>query len=85
MNKLTIISLKKYPIKIRSTILDDEREFHLIIDEEKKEIFHDCPSFLIHSNKDDKVCVHIIKLLIFPFLPVVGPKISFGVEGGSSD
>ncbi len=63
-NKLTIISLKENPIKIRSTILDDEREFHLIIDEKNNEIFHDCPSFLIHSNKEDKICIHIIKLLI---------------------
>lgn len=64
INKLTIISLRKDPIKIRSTILDDEREFHLIIDEKKKEIFHDCPSFLIHSNREDKMCIHIIKLLL---------------------
>lgn len=63
-NKLTIISLKTYPIKIRSTILDDEREYHLIIDEERMEIFHDCPSFLIHSTKEDKICIHMIKLLI---------------------
>ncbi|TFG14586.1 MAG: hypothetical protein EU531_08970 [Promethearchaeota archaeon] len=64
INKLTIISLTENPIKIRSTILDDEREFHLIIDEKKKEIFHDCPSFLIHSNKQDKICIHILRLLL---------------------
>ena len=64
INKITIISLRENPIKIRSTILDDEREFHLIIDEEKREIFHDCPSFLIHSNKEDKICIHIIKILL---------------------
>ncbi len=62
--KLTIISLKDHPIKIRSTILDDEREFHIIIDEAKNEIFHDCPLFLIHSNREDKICIHIIKLLL---------------------
>ena len=64
INKITIIFLRENPIKIRCTILDDEREFHLIIDEEKREIFHDCPSFLIHSNKEDKICIHIIKLLL---------------------
>jgi hypothetical protein len=73
-NKLTIISSRDYPIKIRSTILDEEREFHLIIDEEENEIFHDCPSFLIHNNKEDKICIHIIKLLI-----AVEPEISFRI------
>ena len=62
--KLTIITLKDHPIKIRSTILDDEREFHIIIDEAKNEIFHDCPLFLIHSNREDKICIHVIKLLL---------------------
>ncbi|TFF63455.1 MAG: hypothetical protein EU521_01625 [Promethearchaeota archaeon] len=44
--------------------MDEEREFHLIINEDQNEIFHDCPSFLIHSEKKDKICVHIIKLLL---------------------
>ncbi len=62
-NKINIIYLREEPIKIRSIILDNEREFHLIIDEVKNEIFHDCPSFWIHSEREKKVCVHIIKLL----------------------
>ncbi|MFX1356518.1 MAG: hypothetical protein ACFFA8_04465 [Promethearchaeota archaeon] len=63
-NKINLISFRKTPIKVRALILDNEREFHLIIDEYKNEIFHDCPSFLIHSNLDDKICIHIIKLLL---------------------
>jgi hypothetical protein len=62
-NKINIISLKEDPIKIRAIILDNEREYHLIIDDNKNEIFHDCPTFLIHSEIDDKICIHLIKLL----------------------
>ena len=62
-NKINIISLKEDKIKIRAIILDNEREYHLIINENKSEIFHDCPTFLIHSEIDDKICVHLIKLL----------------------
>jgi len=62
-NKINIISLKEDKIKIRAIILDNEREYHLIINENKNEIFHDCPTFLIHSEIDDKICVHLIKLL----------------------
>ncbi len=60
-SKINIISLKEDPIKIRAVILDNEREYHLIIND--KEIFHDCPTFLIHSEIDDKICIHLIKLL----------------------
>ena len=63
-NKVNIIFLRKDPIKIRSIILQNEREFHLIIDEEKGEIFHDCPSFLIHSEIEKKICTHFVKLLL---------------------
>jgi len=63
-NKINIIYLREEPIKIKSIVLDNEREFHLIIDEKKGEIFHDCPSFLIHSERSEKVCVHLIKLLM---------------------
>ncbi|MFX0047591.1 MAG: hypothetical protein ACFE8G_05405 [Candidatus Hermodarchaeota archaeon] len=67
-NKINIISLKDDPIKIRIIILDNEHEYHLIINEDKinknkSEIFHDCPNFLIHSDPDDKICIHLIKLL----------------------
>jgi len=63
-NKISIIKIREDPIKIRCIVLDNEREFHLIIDEKKSEIFHDCPSFLIYSNKQDKICIHLIKLLL---------------------
>ena len=63
-NKINIIQIREEPIKIRSIILDNEREFHLIIDERKKEIFHDCPLFLIYSERNKKICVHLIKLLL---------------------
>ncbi len=62
-SKVNIISLKEDPIKIRAIILDNEREYHLVINENKNEIFHDCPTFLIHSEIDDKICIHLIKLL----------------------
>ncbi|NVM17830.1 MAG: hypothetical protein HWN80_08940 [Candidatus Lokiarchaeota archaeon] len=61
-NKINIISLKEDPIKVRAIILDNEREYHLIINENNNEIFHDCPTFLIHSEIDDKICIHLIKL-----------------------
>lgn len=62
-NKINTISLNEDPIKIRAIILDNEREYHLVINEDDKEIFHDCPTFLIHSEIDDKICIHLIKLL----------------------
>jgi hypothetical protein len=73
-NKINLVSFKEIPVKIRSLILDNEREFHLIIDEKQLEIFHDCPSFLIHSELRDKICVHIIKLLLS-----IHPSISFKI------
>ena len=63
-NKISIIKIREDPIKIRSIIIDNDREFHLIIDEKKYEIFHDCPSFLIYNNKEEKICIHLIKLLL---------------------
>jgi len=63
-NKINIFSIQEEPLKIRSIILDNDREYHLIVDEKKCEIFHDCPLFLIHSERDKKICVHFIKLLL---------------------
>ncbi|MFW9999945.1 MAG: hypothetical protein ACFE9Q_03395 [Candidatus Hodarchaeota archaeon] len=63
-NKVNIIDFKQDPIKLRSIILDEEREYHLIIDERNNEIFHDCPTFLIHSEREKKICIHLIKLLL---------------------
>ena len=63
-NKINIIDIEENPLKIRSIVLDNEREFHLIIDEKNNEIFHDCPSFLIHPEREKKICVHLIKLLL---------------------
>lgn len=62
-NKINIFYLREEPLKIKSIILDNDREYHLIINEKKNEIFHDCPLFLIHSERDKKICVHFIKLL----------------------
>ncbi len=64
INKISIISIKKDPIKISAMILDNEREFHIIINQKKKEIYHDCPFFLIHSEFKEKMCIHIIKLFL---------------------
>lgn len=63
-NKINIIYLRENPIKINSIILDNDREYHLIINQKKKEIFHDCPSFLIYSEIEKKICIHLIKLLL---------------------
>jgi hypothetical protein len=63
-NKVNIIEIKEDPIFIRSLILDNEREFHLIIDDWNNEIFHDCPAFLIHSEREKKICKHLLKLLL---------------------
>jgi len=51
-NKINIIFSRNKPIKINAIILDNDREFHLVINEKKNEIFHDCPRFLIHSEKE---------------------------------
>ena len=64
-NKVKIIAIREKPIKVRSIILDHVREFHLVINEKRFEIFHDCPSFLIHTERRDKMCIHIVTLLTF--------------------
>jgi hypothetical protein len=65
INKINIIYLREEPsIKIRSIILDNDREFHLIVNENKSEIFHDCPTFLIFSTNEEKICIHLIKVLL---------------------
>ncbi len=63
-NKINVIFFREHPLKINAIILDNDREFHLIINKKKFEIFHDCPSFLIHSEKEKKICVHFIKTLL---------------------
>jgi hypothetical protein len=62
-NKINIFDLHEEPLKIRSIILDNDREYLLLIDDKKKEIFHDCPIFRIYSEKDKKLCVHLVKLV----------------------
>ena len=63
-NKINIIRLRENPIKINTIILDNDREFHLIVNQKKGEIFHDCPSFLIQSEREKKICIHFVKLLL---------------------
>jgi len=63
-NKMNIISLKEDPLFVRIIVFDNERDFHIIIDQERKEIFHDCPSFLIYSERDKKICKHFLKSLM---------------------
>ena len=45
INKISIISIKKDPIKISAMILDNEREFHIIIDQKKKKFIMIVPPF----------------------------------------
>ncbi|MBN1802857.1 MAG: hypothetical protein JW891_15215 [Candidatus Lokiarchaeota archaeon] len=63
-NKISIIFLQPKPIKINCMVLDNDREFHIVINQEEKEIFHDCPRFLIHKDDNKKICAHIIKLIL---------------------
>ncbi len=70
-NKINIISFRESPLKLRVLLLDNDREFHLIIDEKRMEIFHDCPTFLIKINQKEKICPHLIKILL-----VLDPQIS---------
>jgi len=70
-NKINIISLKENLIEIRAIIFDEDREYHLIIDEKRKEIFHDCDVFFSGMDIDKKACPHLIKLLL-----MVKPSIS---------
>jgi len=71
INKINIISLKENPIEIRAIIFDEEREYHLIIDERRNEIFHDCDVFFSGLDIDKKACPHLITLLL-----MVEPSIS---------
>ncbi|MFX1498949.1 MAG: hypothetical protein ACFFBH_15595 [Promethearchaeota archaeon] len=64
INKITIIQLDEDPVVIKAIISDEDREFHIIIDETNLEIFHDCPTFLIHTQLEDKICIHLLKILL---------------------
>jgi len=70
-NKINIISLKENPVEIRAIIFDEEREYHLIIDERRNEIFHDCDVFFSGVDIDKKACPHLITLLL-----MIEPSIS---------
>jgi len=63
-SQINIVRDVKTPIDFQAIVLDDNnREFHIIIDEKDYFIFHDCPYFL----KKNFLCFHIIKsLLIMP-------------------
>ncbi|MFW9896937.1 MAG: hypothetical protein ACFFD7_14115 [Candidatus Thorarchaeota archaeon] len=63
-NKINVFFVRDDPLKIRSIVLDNDREYHLIVDEKNNEIFHDCPPFLIHSEREKKICVHFLKFLM---------------------
>lgn len=63
-NKITIIQLEENPILLKAIISDEDREFHIIIDELNFEIFHDCPTFLIYTQIEDKICIHLLKILL---------------------
>ncbi|GAG93534.1 unnamed protein product, partial [marine sediment metagenome] len=71
INKINIISLKENPIEIRAIIFDEEREYHLIIDGRRNEIFHDCDVFFSGIDIDKKACPHLLTLLL-----MVEPSIS---------
>ena len=63
-SQINIIQDIEAPIDFRAIVLDDNnREFHIIINEKNSFIFHDCPYFL----KKNSPCFHIVKsLLIMP-------------------
>ncbi len=63
-NIVNIIDIKENPIDIKTIVLENEREYHLNISEETKQIYHDCPSFLIYSEPSKKICVHLVKVLL---------------------
>ncbi|MHA1195785.1 MAG: hypothetical protein ACTSSM_06775 [Promethearchaeota archaeon] len=78
-NLINIIKFERNPLEIRTIILDNEREYHLIIDESKSEIFHDCPTFLIYSDLKDKFCIHIISLLV-NIDPIISERILSNID-----
>ncbi len=62
-SQMNIIKETEEPIDFRAIILDENnREFHIIVNNENLFIFHDCPYFL-----KQKICFHIVKsFLIMP-------------------
>lgn len=62
-SQINIIRQDDNPVDFRAIILDENnREFHIIIKEDKIFIFHDCPYFL-----KKEICFHIVKtFLIMP-------------------
>ena len=55
-NKINIIRLKEDPIKINTIILDNDREFHLVINQKKKQKFE--------IRKKTKKAIFNLKILV---------------------
>jgi len=69
-----IIMLKEEPLEIRVVIYDKEMVYHIIIDENKQLIYHECPSIQTNQTFHDKLCLHLIKLTL-TIEPKLGTKV----------
>ncbi len=63
--KIRFLIIKENPLEIRCIIFEKDQIFHLIIDERKHKIYHDCPSILFNQTfPGEPICIHIIKVLL---------------------
>ena len=53
-----ILSIKENPVKIRAIIFEKAKPIHIVIDEQYKVIFHDCPSSCFDLEEDNLPLFH---------------------------
>jgi len=64
-NTIKILLLKENPLEIRCLIFEKELIYHLIIDEKRLKLFHNCPSILFKQTfTGNDVCLHFVKLFL---------------------
>ena len=64
-DNIRILFLNRKPLEIRCIIFEKDLIFHLIINEKKLKIYHDCPSVLFNQTfTEGNICLHFIKLFL---------------------
>ncbi|TFF87418.1 MAG: hypothetical protein EU550_03280, partial [Promethearchaeota archaeon] len=59
-----IVYLKKQPLEIRVIIFEKQMIYHIVIDELKNLVYHECPSINTNHTFHGDFCLHLIKLIL---------------------
>lgn len=59
-----ILLLREEPLQIRVVIFEKWNIYHIIVEENLTMIYHECPSILMKETFEEKLCLHLIKLIL---------------------